>query len=111
MWASDPVSLRVGSAWFEVVATGSSYSSYPGGTVYLSATSCWDGPGMSPYNRHAVLGLVVIASTLTADLATYDGHLEASRVSLFALAGLFAAAVVLLASDPVKKKISSQRLG
>jgi hypothetical protein len=52
-----------------------------------------------PYARSVLVGLVVTASTTSADLATYVGHLDFSKLGMFGLAGLFAAAVIHLTSS------------
>ena len=55
-------------------------------------------------NYHLVaLGLAVVASTVTADIASFVGHLQVARLILFDLARLFAAMVALLASTAIKK--------
>ena len=55
-------------------------------------------------NCHLVaLYLAVVTSTVTADIAGFAGHLQAARLLLFGLAGLFAAMVALLASTAIKK--------
>ena len=59
-----------------------------------------------PYDRVVLVGLTVAASTITADLATFAGPLQTSRVVLFVIAGLLAAAVTLL---PLLQKKTSCR--
>ena len=59
-----------------------------------------------PHLRQAVVGVLVVASTVTADLASFVGGLGDSRLLLFTCAGLLAAGVTLLpvGADSKKKK-------
>ena len=59
--------------------------------------------------RQAAVGLVVTASTASAELASYGGSVDGGRLILFGLSGLLSAAVVLLASSSSKKNAQSLR--
>jgi len=48
-----------------------------------------------------------MASTVTAGLAGFVGHLDVPRIVLFGFAGLFAAATTLVAPAALKKKPSA----
>jgi hypothetical protein len=56
------------------------------------------------YYRWMVIGLLAAASSILTGLASFVGQLDVSRVMLFGLAGLVAAAVALL--GPPSKKSS-----
>jgi hypothetical protein len=56
--------------------------------------------------RQAVVSLVVAASAVTADLAGYGGNIDASRMLLLGLAGLFAGVVAGLTLKADEKKFS-----
>ena len=58
-----------------------------------------------PYFRQVATGLAVAASTITADFANLGGHADVRQVLLISLAGLLAAAVVVLTS--VKKNLTA----
>jgi hypothetical protein len=64
-----------------------------------------------PYFRSAVVGLVVVAATVAADLAAFVGRLGFARIMMFTFAGLLAAAVVLLTSADLKKIAQTSRSG
>jgi hypothetical protein len=59
-----------------------------------------------PYFRQAVVGLVVAASAYSADFASFDGHLDVTRVMFFSVAALLAGTAMFLTSVPFKKKSS-----
>ena len=61
--------------------------------------------GHEPNFRRATLGLAVVASTVSAELATSSGHLGPSKLGLFGLAGLCAATVALLMPTDSPKKV------
>jgi hypothetical protein len=58
-----------------------------------------------PRFRQMTLGLLVVASTITADLAGFSEHLDLQRVMLFCLSGVSAASVALMISTPQKKVV------
>ena len=64
--------------------------------------------GRRPYVRWAVVGLIVAVSTVTADLATFIGPLDDSRIVLLGLAGALAAVTAFVV--PAKKKKAAPQL-
>lgn len=50
-----------------------------------------------------MVGLIVAAATVSADLASFGGPLDVYRVALFGLAGVFAGTVVMLTFANSKK--------
>lgn len=93
VWAEPPSAL--------MVATTCGYRPLVHSMIFdMSAGSDHD---WRPYVRGAVVGLVIAASTFMADLATYMGPLDSSRLTSFGLAGGFAAAVALLLATDKKK--------
>jgi hypothetical protein len=57
--------------------------------------------------RGAALGLVVVATTISADLATFSGHVDVERFMSFGLAGLSAAVLAVLTGAASKKILNS----
>jgi hypothetical protein len=57
-----------------------------------------------PFFRGAVVGLLVAASTFTADLAAFAGHLDLLRFVLFGIAALLAACLAI-SSIIIKKML------
>jgi hypothetical protein len=70
------------------------------------AMSSSDGRGRRPYAHLVLVGAVVAASTIVADLAAYVGHPDFSKLITFGLAGLLAAVVALFTTRPLKKNDS-----
>lgn len=56
--------------------------------------------------RGVVVGLVVAASTSTAELASFEGRLDLFRVLLFGLSGVLTAVVAVLACSDKKNPSS-----
>ena len=70
------------------------------------AMSLRDDQEFRPFFRKMVVGLVIAVSTVSADLAAFSGHADTSRLALFALAGLSAAASGVVALGFKKNLLS-----
>jgi len=74
-----------------VVATGRGYNASirRGGTMTAAMRSHthWK---QRPSFRRAAVGLVAVAASVAADLATFVGRLDAPRLAMFSLVGLLA---------------------